>query len=178
MPYMSVTVSDLAEIYHLICSRMVFVCFIAVLHWQFIIIQGSANNPRYFFSLVIPNLFPWLTAAILIYGDLALCPIKICHPSSRPSSSFSVMLSRLPTSCHQHVCWTLVKLLNKTDPKTDELCYSFLSTLTFRLSKRLILFILCLLTFKINIFTLYISFPYLLECKLTFQICSIGRNNF
>lgn len=56
MPYMSVIVSNLPEVYCLICSKNG-ICFIAVSHWWFIIIQGSANKPRHFFSLFFPNLW-------------------------------------------------------------------------------------------------------------------------
>lgn len=123
MPYMSVIVSDVSELYCLICSRIVFVCLITVLHWWFIIIKGSANNQIFILLGYSQLTSSWLTAATLIYGpqvsDLALCSNKIHHLSSSLSGSFSVMLSPLPALCHQHVYCTLVKLLNKTNPKTD-----------------------------------------------------------
>lgn len=123
MPYTSVIVSDLPEVYCLIRSRMVFVCFIAVSHWWLIIIQGSANKPRYFFFLVIPNLWVLGLQQLLLFmvpewGTLHFPPLKfIIFPQDYPV--LSVWCSVLFQLCVISMCWTLVKLSNKTDSKND-----------------------------------------------------------
>ena len=123
MPYMSVVVSHLPEIYGLMCSRMVFFCVIAVSHWRFIIIQGSANKPRYFFYLVIPNIRVLGLQQLLLFMvpkwvTLHFAPLKfIIFPQDR--ALLSVWCSLRFQLCVISVCWTLLKLLNRTDPKTD-----------------------------------------------------------